>query len=78
MPYKESPIPSIEAEGGIEVHVNNFFTKHGLPHRYEDVLRLKDLRIGKRKLSKQQAADEIGVARTTLIKWWKKIDESNN
>lgn len=74
MAYKISPTPSIEAEGGIAVHVNKFFRGKNLPHRFGDVVRLKNLKIGKRKISKQQAADELGISVNTLSKWYKHID----
>ena len=74
MPYKESPTPSIDAEGGIRTHVNNFFKRKGLPHCFDDVLRLKKMRIGKQPISKQRAADELDISRQALDKWYKKID----
>jgi hypothetical protein len=69
-----TPIPSIEAEGGIEVHIDNFFAARGLPHRYQDVLRVRNMRVGKRRLSMQRQADELDVTRTTLYNWYKLID----
>ena len=35
MPYKISPIKSIEKSGGVAVHVNRQFAKRGLPFTYE-------------------------------------------
>lgn len=67
----KAPIPSINDEGGIEVHIDNFFISRSLPWRYSDVLRVKSMRIGKRRLSMQQQADELGVVRSTLYKWHK-------
>jgi hypothetical protein len=79
MGYKEPPTKSIEEEGGIEVHINNFLAKIGSDKRYEDVVRLKHLKIGKKKVSPQQAADEVGVkSRNTMISWWKQIDKQNS
>jgi hypothetical protein len=75
MPYKVSPTPSIEAEGGIVVHINNFFIKKGLPHRYGDVVRLKNLKLGGRSISNTIAAKELGVSKNTLLKWYKLIDK---
>jgi hypothetical protein len=76
MPYKVSPTPSIEVEG-IAVHVNNFFIKKSLPHRYGDVVRLKNLKIGGRNISKDSAAKELQISKNTLIKWYKLIDKES-
>jgi ACT domain-containing protein len=72
MAYKISRPPSIEDEG-VAVHVNNFFIKRGSDKRYGDVLRVRDMVIGGKKLSKQRAADELGVSRQAYIKWLKLI-----
>lgn len=74
--YKVSPTPSIEAEGGIKPHVDSFFEKRGLPYRFADVVRLKDMRIGKRPISKQTAADELHISRQTIYDWYKRIDNA--
>lgn len=76
MPYKVSPTPSIETEG-IAVHVNNFFIKKGLPHRYGDVVRLKNLKIGGRSISPARAAKELQISKNTVIKWYKLIDKES-
>ncbi len=64
--YKQSPTPSIDKEGGIIVHVNQFFISKDKPFRFGDVVRLKNMKLGKRKLSKQQIADELGISVNTV------------
>lgn len=78
MGYKQSPTPSIEAEGGIVAHINNFFIKKGSPNRYGDVLRVHNMLVGAQPLSKQRAAAELGISRSTYIDWLNRIFRENH
>lgn len=52
-------------------HINWFFKDQGLPYTVEDVIRFKNMRVGKRRLSMQQQRDELGgkPSRSTLYMW---------
>ena len=67
---------SIQDEGGISIHVDAFFTKRGSDKTFDDVLRLKNLKVGNRGLPIQQQADELGVSRAVLYKWYDIIDRN--
>lgn len=65
---------SIEAEGIIE-HINRYFELRNSSRTYNDVIRLKAMRIGGRKLSMDQQAKELGMnSRNTLYKWHKLLN----
>lgn len=63
---------SIEREGIIK-HIDAYFISRGSDWRFPDVMRLSTMRIGKRRLSLRQQADELGVSRQTLDKWHKHL-----
>jgi hypothetical protein len=66
---------SIETEG-IEQHINRYFEAKNLPHRFKDVVYLKDLRIGGKPISMQRQMKELGMnAKQTLYGWHKRIDD---
>ena len=67
---------SIDQEGGIAVHINRFFQSRGSNKDFQAVLQLKELKIGKRHVSMQRQADELGVSRAVLYKWHDLIDKN--
>jgi hypothetical protein len=44
-PNPKNPTPSIEAKGGLEVHVNEWCEKHGLDVSYKDLVDLMESRV---------------------------------
>lgn len=63
-------------EPSIQNQINAYFISHDKSFTYADVLRVRAMRVGKRKLSMQQQADELGgMSRSTLYSWHKRIDE---
>lgn len=58
----------------IEAQIDAYFIARSMPFSHADVIRVRDMRIGGRKLSMQRQADELGgISRTTLYKWQKHL-----
>jgi transposase-like protein len=77
MAYKVSPTPKLTPDN-IEAHINKELARIGSDKTYADVFRLRHTKIGKRNVSAQAAADEVGISRNTMIKWWRLIDEKEH
>jgi hypothetical protein len=64
-------------EPNVKNQINAYFVAQGLPYTYEDVLRVRDMKVGNRPVSMQRQADELGgMSRSTLYGWYKKIDNA--
>lgn len=65
---------SIEQEG-LKEHVNRYFKRRHLSYTLDDVIRLKEMRIGGQPISMGRQLKELGMnSRTTLYNWHSRID----
>lgn len=73
MGYKQSPNPSIQAAGGLQRHIDLFFTKRDLPYRYTDFMRYR-----RQGLTKSAIHLALETSPGTINKWFRVADEEQD